>query len=98
MQHAARCKQRYQTVLQVKERIKAKLNVPDEEFLKWKIAYCSLSRPEYLKDDDIVISRFLRRDNGPWEHYLGLEHEDKNRRSRNKNQSSYYDKAIKIYG
>jgi len=87
-----------ETVLQVKERIKAKLNVPDEEFLKWKIAYCSLSRPEYLKDDDIVISRFMRRDNGPWEHYLGLEHEDKNRRSRTKNQSSYYDKAIKIYG
>jgi len=88
-----------ETMSQVKERIKAKLNVPEEEFLKWKVAFVSMSRPEYLKDDDIVISRFMRRDSyGPWEHYLGLEHEDKNQKSRSKNQNSYYaDKAIKIF-
>ena len=89
-----------ETLVQVKERIKAKLNVSDEEFAKWKVAFCSMSRPEYLKDEDIVIQRFMRRDSyGPWEHYLGLDHEDKNPKSRsNQNSNRYgYDKPIKIY-
>uniref|UniRef100_A0A7S2Z4X2 ubiquitinyl hydrolase 1 n=1 Tax=Chloropicon laureae TaxID=464258 RepID=A0A7S2Z4X2_9CHLO len=88
-----------ETLVQVRERIRAKLNVSEEEFAKWKVAFCSVSRPEYLKDDDIVISRFMRRDSyGPWEHYLGLEHEDKNPKARSNHQKSYgYDKPIKIY-
>jgi ubiquitin carboxyl-terminal hydrolase 7 len=88
-----------ETLRKVKSRIQAKLNIPDEEFQKWKVAFCSMSRPEYLEDDDIVISRFMRRDSyGPWEHYLGLEHEDKNPKARNQNSNRYnYDKPIKIY-
>ncbi|KAG6533565.1 hypothetical protein ZIOFF_007440 [Zingiber officinale] len=61
----------------VKLRIQKKLQVPDEEFAKWKIAFISLGRPEYLQDSDVVSNRFQRRDiYGAWEQYLGLEHSD----------------------
>ncbi|XP_034693537.1 ubiquitin carboxyl-terminal hydrolase 12 isoform X3 [Vitis riparia] len=66
-----------ETLAEVKERIQKKLQVPDEEFSKWKFAFLSLGRPEYLQDSDIVSSRFQRRDvYGAWEQYLGLEHSD----------------------
>ncbi|PNY03792.1 ubiquitin carboxyl-terminal hydrolase 12-like protein [Trifolium pratense] len=62
---------------EIKVRIQKKLQVPDEEFSKWKFAFLSLGRPEYLQDSDIVSSRFQRRDvYGAWEQYLGLEHTD----------------------
>ncbi|KAJ6720064.1 UBIQUITIN CARBOXYL-TERMINAL HYDROLASE [Salix viminalis] len=61
----------------VKMRIQKKLQAPDEEFSKWKFAFLSLGRPEYLQDSDIVSNRFQRRDiYGAWEQYLGLEHSD----------------------
>ncbi|KAM1109325.1 hypothetical protein EV1_008836 [Malus domestica] len=67
-----------ETLAEVKIRIQNKLQVPDEEFSKWKFAFLSLGRPEYLRDSDIVSSRFQRRDvYGAWEQYLGLEHSDK---------------------
>ncbi|XP_068651293.1 ubiquitin C-terminal hydrolase 12-like isoform X2 [Aristolochia californica] len=66
-----------ETLAEVKVRIQKKLQVPDEEFAKWKFAFLSLGRPEYLQDSDIVSSRFQRRDvYGAWEQYLGLEHSD----------------------
>ncbi|KAK3000735.1 hypothetical protein RJ639_021934 [Escallonia herrerae] len=66
-----------ETLSEVKVRIQKKLQVPDEEFSKWKFAFLSLGRPEYLQDSDIVSSRFQRRDvYGAWEQYLGLEHSD----------------------
>ncbi|KAF5930201.1 hypothetical protein HYC85_031074 [Camellia sinensis] len=66
-----------ETLADVKVRIQKKLQVPDEEFAKWKFAFLSLGRPEYLDDSDIVSSRFQRRDvYGAWEQYLGLEHSD----------------------
>ncbi|KAG8650969.1 hypothetical protein MANES_07G083000v8 [Manihot esculenta] len=66
-----------ETLAEVKVRIQKKLQVPDEEFAKWKFAFLSLGRPEYLQDTDIVSSRFQRRDvYGAWEQYLGLEHSD----------------------
>ncbi|TQD85674.1 hypothetical protein C1H46_028726 [Malus baccata] len=66
-----------ETLAEVKERIQKKLQVPDEEFTKWKFAFLSLGRPEYLQDSDVVSSRFQRRDvYGAWEQYLGLEHSD----------------------
>ncbi|KAK6929003.1 Ubiquitin carboxyl-terminal hydrolase 7, ICP0-binding domain, partial [Dillenia turbinata] len=66
-----------ETLAEVKVRIQKKLQVPDEEFEKWKFAFLSLGRPEYLQDSDIVSSRFQRRDvYGAWEQYLGLEHSD----------------------
>ncbi|KAJ6995427.1 ubiquitin carboxyl-terminal hydrolase 12 [Populus alba x Populus x berolinensis] len=66
-----------ETLAQVKMRIQKKLQVPDEEFAKWKFAFLSLGRPEYLQDSDVVFTRFQRRDvYGAWEQYLGLEHPD----------------------
>lgn len=87
-----------ETVREVRERIRSKLQVSEEEFSKWKVAFITMSKPEYLKDDDVVITKFTRgRDSyGPWENYLGLDHEDKNR-TRKKPQGSHYDnKSIKI--
>ncbi|KAF4402408.1 hypothetical protein G4B88_012193 [Cannabis sativa] len=66
-----------ETLAEVKVRIQKKLQVPDDEFSKWKFAFLSLGRPEYLQDSDVVSSRFQRRDvYGAWEQYLGLEHSD----------------------
>ncbi|KAG7010221.1 Ubiquitin carboxyl-terminal hydrolase 12, partial [Cucurbita argyrosperma subsp. argyrosperma] len=66
-----------ETLADIKLRIQKKLEVPDEEFAKWKFAFLSLGRPEYLQDTDIVSNRFQRRDvYGAWEQYLGLEHTD----------------------
>ncbi|WCJ33065.1 Ubiquitin C-terminal hydrolase 13 [Euphorbia peplus] len=64
-----------ETLAEVKVRIQKKLQVPDAEFAKWKFAFISLGRPEYLMDTDIVLTRFQRRNvYGAWEEYLGLEH------------------------
>ncbi|KAH7541842.1 hypothetical protein FEM48_Zijuj02G0010400 [Ziziphus jujuba var. spinosa] len=66
-----------ETLAEIKVRIQKKLQVPDEEFAKWKFAFLSLGRPEYLQDYDVVSNRFQRRDvYGAWEQYLGLEHSD----------------------
>uniref|UniRef100_A0A0E0MMI0 ubiquitinyl hydrolase 1 n=1 Tax=Oryza punctata TaxID=4537 RepID=A0A0E0MMI0_ORYPU len=60
-----------ETAAEILERIQKKLRVPDEEFSKWKLAFISMNRPEYLQDVDV------RRDvYGAWEQYLGLEHTD----------------------
>uniref|UniRef100_A0A5B6Z851 ubiquitinyl hydrolase 1 n=1 Tax=Davidia involucrata TaxID=16924 RepID=A0A5B6Z851_DAVIN len=89
-----------ETLAEVKVRIQKKLQVPDEEFSKWKFAFLSLGRPEYLQDSDIVSSRFQRRDvYGAWEQYLGLEHSDNApKRSYAANQSRHtFEKPVKIY-
>ncbi|KAL7252582.1 hypothetical protein ACSBR1_007195 [Camellia fascicularis] len=66
-----------ETLTEVKERIQKKLQVPDEEFSKWKFAFLSFGRPKYLQDSDVVSSRFQRRDVcSAWEQHLGLEHTD----------------------
>ncbi|PWA82594.1 hypothetical protein CTI12_AA179330 [Artemisia annua] len=66
-----------ETLADVKARIQKKLQVSDEEFVKWKFAFLSMGRPTYLSDSDIVSTRFQRRDvYGAWEQYLGLEHTD----------------------
>ncbi|PSR98801.1 Ubiquitin carboxyl-terminal hydrolase [Actinidia chinensis var. chinensis] len=85
---------------EVKVRIQKKLQVPDEEFSKWKFAFLSLGRPEYLQDSDIVSSRFQRRDvYGAWEQYLGLEHSDNApKRSSAANQNRHtFEKPVRIY-
>ncbi|KAG6763361.1 hypothetical protein POTOM_030775 [Populus tomentosa] len=89
-----------ETLTEVKIRIQKKLQVPDEEFSKWKFAFLSLGRPEYLQDSDIVSSRFQRRDvYGAWEQYLGLEHSDNApKRSYAANQNRHtFEKPVKIY-
>ncbi|XP_057462933.1 ubiquitin C-terminal hydrolase 12-like isoform X2 [Actinidia eriantha] len=89
-----------ETLAEVKVRIQKKLQVPDEEFSKWKFAFLSLGRPEYLQDSDIVSSRFQRRDvYGAWEQYLGLEHSDNApKRSYAANQNRHtFEKPVRIY-
>lgn len=89
-----------ETLAEVKARIQKKLQIPDEEYAKWKFAFLSLGRPEYLEDGDIVASRFQRRDvYGAWEQYLGLEHTDNApKRSYTTNQNRHtYEKPVKIY-
>ncbi|KAH7415376.1 hypothetical protein KP509_14G040100 [Ceratopteris richardii] len=89
-----------ETLATLKERIKKKLQVPDDEFSKWKFAFVSLGRPDYLHDSDVVASRFSKRDPyGAWEHYLGLEHADTApKRSHQTNQSRHvYEKPVRIY-
>ncbi|KAK3120269.1 hypothetical protein QOZ80_9AG0684800 [Eleusine coracana subsp. coracana] len=51
-----------ETLAEVKKRIQSKLQVPDEEFSKWKFAFISMNRPDYLQDSDVVPARFQRRD------------------------------------
>ncbi|KAM2279534.1 hypothetical protein ACFX1S_040364 [Malus domestica] len=89
-----------ETLAEVKVRVQKKLQVPDEEYSKWKFAFLSMGRPEYLQDDDIVASRFQRRDvYGAWEQYLGLEHADHApKRSHTTNQNRHtFEKPVKIY-
>ncbi|GAB4857199.1 CSN-associated deubiquitinating enzyme Ubp12 [Ancistrocladus abbreviatus] len=89
-----------ETLAEIKVRIQKKLHVPDEEFSKWKFAFLSLGRPEYLQDSDIVSSRFQRRDvYGAWEQYLGLEHADTTpKRAYTANQNRHaFEKPVKIY-
>ncbi|OIW16247.1 hypothetical protein TanjilG_18962 [Lupinus angustifolius] len=89
-----------ETLDEIKVRIQKKLQVPDDEFAKWKFAFFSLGRPEYLQDSDIVSSRFQRRDvYGAWEQYLGLEHIDnapKRSYAANPNRHTF-EKPVKIY-
>ncbi|XP_055831418.1 ubiquitin C-terminal hydrolase 12-like isoform X2 [Solanum dulcamara] len=89
-----------ETLAEVKARIQRKLQVPDEEFSKWKIAFVSMGRPDYLQDSDIVSIRFQRRDvYGAWEQYLGLEHADnapKRSYATNQNRPAF-DKPVRIY-
>jgi ubiquitin carboxyl-terminal hydrolase 7 len=89
-----------ETLAEVKHRIQKKLQVLDEEFSKWKFAFLSLGRPDYLQDTDVVSSRFQRRDvYGAWEQYLGLEHSDTTpKRAFAANQNRHtYEKPVKIY-
>ncbi|XVF00066.1 hypothetical protein REPUB_Repub03eG0253800 [Reevesia pubescens] len=89
-----------ETLAEVKVRIQKRLQVPDEEFAKWKFAFLSLGRPEYLQDSDVVSTRFQRRDvYGAWEQYLGLEHSDNApKRSYAVNQNRHtFEKPVKIY-
>ncbi|XP_073066810.1 ubiquitin C-terminal hydrolase 12-like [Primulina eburnea] len=89
-----------ETLENVKVRIQKRLQVPDEEFSKWKFAFLSLGRPEYLEDSDIVSSRFQRRDiYGAWEQYLGLEHSDTSpKRTYAASQNRHtFEKPVKIY-
>eukprot|EP00850_Spirogloea_muscicola_P023127 SM000331S12523 [mRNA] locus=s331:27091:34038:- [translate_table: standard] len=66
-----------ETTAEIRDRIKAKLRVPDKEFAKWKLAFCQLGYPEYLLDTDVVVTRFqINEAHWGWEHYLGIEHAD----------------------
>ncbi|KAK4743047.1 hypothetical protein SAY87_001048 [Trapa incisa] len=85
---------------EIKVRIQKKLQVPDEEFAKWKFAFMSMGRPDYLESSEILSARFQRRDvYGAWEQYLGLEHADSTpKRSYAVNQNRHtFEKPVRIY-
>jgi len=89
-----------ETLAEVKVRVQNKLQVSDDEFSKYKFAFLSLGRPEYLQDDDVVASRFQKKDTyGAWEYYLGLEHSDTApKRAHQTNQVRHnFEKPVKIY-
>nr|CAD1819665.1 unnamed protein product [Ananas comosus var. bracteatus] len=88
-----------ETLSEVKARIQKKLLIPDEEFSKWKFAYVSLGRPDYLQDSDVVSARFQRSIYGAWEQYLGMEHADTTpKRAYTANQNRHtLEKPVKIY-
>ncbi|XP_061338198.1 ubiquitin C-terminal hydrolase 13-like [Gastrolobium bilobum] len=66
-----------ETLGEIKVRIQKKLQVPDDAFAMWEFAFVSTGHPEYLQDNDVVSSRFQRRDiYVSWDQYLGLEHND----------------------
>ncbi|KAL7225836.1 hypothetical protein ACSBR1_021067 [Camellia fascicularis] len=89
-----------ETLAEVKVRVQKKLQVPDEEFCKWKFAFLSMGLPEYLQDTDVVTNRFQRRDvYGAWERCLRWEHSDTApKRAYQVNQNRLtFEKAVKIY-
>ncbi|XP_057782080.1 ubiquitin C-terminal hydrolase 12-like isoform X3 [Salvia miltiorrhiza] len=85
----------------VKIRVQKKLRVSDEEISKWKFAFVSQGRAEYLEDSEILFTRFQQTSSMyiAWEQYLGLEHID-NSPKRPLTANQYrppYEKAVKIY-
>jgi ubiquitin carboxyl-terminal hydrolase 7 len=89
-----------ETLAEVKKHIQSKLQVQDGEFFKWKFAFVSMNRPDYLQDSDVVPARFQRREvYGAWEQYLGLEHTDTPpKRAYIVNQNRHtLEKPVKIY-
>lgn len=70
-----------ETLADIRPQIQRKLGVADEEFAKWKFAvFCNLRPPDYLQDEDVVASKFIRSNTNynaaPDSMYLGLEHID----------------------
>ncbi|GLJ42235.1 hypothetical protein SUGI_0874260 [Cryptomeria japonica] len=65
-----------ETLGQLKQRVKKKLQVPDHQFSEFKFASVHLSQPAYLNDDDDVNLFKRQAIYGPWEFYLGLQHDD----------------------
>nr|GMD86161.1 ubiquitin carboxyl-terminal hydrolase 12-like [Ipomoea batatas] len=64
---------------EIKARIQKKLQVLDDEFLKWKFALVSRGYPKYLEDSDILSKCFEKSEVcSDWEQYLGMEHTDNN--------------------
>ncbi|PWA90491.1 ubiquitin-specific protease 13 [Artemisia annua] len=93
-----------ETLAEVKVRIQKKLEVPDEEFSKWKFSHASWSIPTPLKDSDIVSDYFQKKDvygedvYGAKEHFLQVEHSNNSKRPYTLNQAIIYcDSMIQKY-
>lgn len=98
------------TVANLKERVRTKLDVPEKEFAKWRIAFHprQMQPVEYLEDDSTVLDKFPRVPNysdsdhakyfGDSGMFLGLEHEDSNPAKRiAPPRSNAYERGIRIY-
>jgi len=82
------------------DKIQKRLDVPDKEFEKYRIAVITMSRPRYLEDltqDSVRIRDFMQQSQTSGNNtkpYIGLEHVNKNSKRARYN---YMEKAIKIY-
>lgn len=88
-----------ETAASVRERIRTKLNIPAEEFAKWKLAYVSIrGGAEFLSDEEVPAERFAKASIES-QHYLGLGHEDKGpkRPVSTARHNSYVERPVKIY-
>ncbi|GAQ80905.1 putative ubiquitin carboxyl-terminal hydrolase [Klebsormidium nitens] len=66
-----------ETMAEVKARIKAKLGTKDGEFDTWKFAHVTnKASPEYIKDDEVVLTRFPSVVSIFEAEFLGMEHAD----------------------
>ncbi|KAL0459973.1 UNVERIFIED_CONTAM: Ubiquitin carboxyl-terminal hydrolase 12, partial [Sesamum latifolium] len=60
-----------ETLSHIKARVQNKLKVQDEEFSKWKFAFVSCGRAEYLEDSDTLFNHFQRSAiHVPWSNIL----------------------------
>eukprot|EP00899_Mesostigma_viride_P017736 jgi/Mesvir1/25964/Mv20952-RA.3 len=75
----------HEKLASVKQRVQAKLGVPDEEFAKWKFAKV-VGKSEYLADEVVVAHHFQNKEAGSWDHCLGLEHVDTRKTKRSQAQ------------
>ncbi|XP_018020606.1 ubiquitin carboxyl-terminal hydrolase 7 [Hyalella azteca] len=87
-----------ETVPSVMERIQKKLEVPDKEFEKYRLAIVIMGRHSFLSEGDHlnlvdfrVLSNQAQLPSKPW---LGLEHVNK---APKRSRYNYLEKAIKIY-
>ncbi|KAK9819401.1 hypothetical protein WJX81_005916 [Elliptochloris bilobata] len=88
-----------ETLAQLRPRMQAKLGVAPEEFAKWRCAsLTNLQGPKLLEDEDVVATRFPKRDHysSGEKPYLGLEHADTGPRRPQQNRYGGYERAIKI--
>lgn len=98
------------TLKDMKRRVQAKLEVPDEEFARWKFAYHprQMQPLEYLNEDDEILSKFPRCLASAWSNgkyfgdngsFIALQHEDTkpNRKPQHRGWTSNYERGIKIY-
>ncbi|XP_043693361.1 ubiquitin C-terminal hydrolase 12-like [Telopea speciosissima] len=67
-----------ETLAEIKVRLQKKLDVANEEFVKWTFTFIQMHIPKkYLTDSDIVSSYFSKKDEiTTWSNHLGLVHSD----------------------
>eukprot|EP00899_Mesostigma_viride_P026981 jgi/Mesvir1/7468/Mv25119-RA.2 len=63
-----------ETLASVKQRVQAKLGVPDKEFATWKFAIVVVDTAAPLDDNDEVVPRYQALKGSRWEAWLGIEH------------------------
>jgi len=81
-----------ETVKQIKKRLRERFNISKEDMDKWKAAIVSYTRPDYLKDSEVVAKKIESND------YLGFEHTDTGGRSSSNSLYRRTEKAISIKG
>jgi len=93
-------------IIDVRQRIQKTLDVPDKDFVKWKMALITNSSPKYyseLNDNELVqTSQFhiQTRDGVPLVYnriWIGLDHPNRQRKDRPNHRGPTIEKALKIH-